>query len=200
MVKIKKNMTHIYHDNIKMAQIDIGSSKSVNNKQITLFDKSLVLTSDLKRLPLLLGGKLMINSTGNFNLDMGASNLDGLELWGVLMNGSYDADDFTQPDDLINDEKARADILLMILGLCTIDTNKVLFQLSDSHWDFEGQKILYDAMTLLIFVEGNTNVSVANFDENNIELIMEIEIDWEPVSKAELEEFVLEHIYAKQGD
>ena len=196
----KKEFTHIYHEYIQMNEIVIGVAQSSAHNQVELFEKSLVLTSDIKRLPLLLGGKLTFTTTGHLLTNMAASVITGLVWTGFLMNGTYDANLYAEPYEVWEDDRAKDDILLHLFGVAISGSDAAVLDIQDSHWDFEGKKILYDTITLLMFAQSNVNVATSNLGRVNGYLTLEIEVDWAPVSPAELKEFVLEHIYAKQGD
>ena len=201
MVKITKEMTHIYHANQYIAGVDIGAANSVAYNANELFEKSLVLTSDLKRLPFLLGGKLYFWFDSHIHTSLIASGLAGVGCTIVLMNGTYEQGDFATFRDLVQDERAQDDILLVSHAFWhSIAANVGTQDIQASHWDFEGQKILYDTITMIIFVDCDANVASQNFSLTNIECVYELEIDWRPFNKAEMNEFIMEHIYAKQGD
>lgn len=198
----KKEFTHIYHEKVEANTVAIGDSLSNAIKNIELFQKSLVLTGDIKRLPVLLGGKLafLINAH-SFN-KMSTSVLSGLEVAGVLMNGHYEQDDFTDLAAIYDDDRAKDDMLMTVWGIMAIKVpyDNPCIEITDSHWDFEGKTILYDTLTLIMFLAGNANVGSADLDGHLFNLTMEIEVDWEPINQKEMQEFIMEHIYAKQGD
>lgn len=202
MVKIQKELTHIYHEIIRNDKIAIGNLTSVASKQIELFSKSLALTQDLKRLPFLLGGKVYFWVDAGALYNVGTATLTGLGITVVLLNGSYE--DFLDYGVLTLNEKAMNDLLLVAHGTLHYHVGvaeyNVAIQLPPSHWDFEGNIVLFDTITLMIFLDADTNVSVADYVENRIKAEMELEIDWRPFGKGELQEFIMEHIYAKQGD
>lgn len=184
--------------------IAIGNSSSNDASQLELFDKSLALTSDLKRLPFLLGGKVYFWLDAHALYGVGLSTLTGLGVTVVLMNGNYMQGDFLNWTALISDERANDDILLVTHGslhyhLGVAEYN-VAVNIKQSHWDFEGQIVLFDTLSILIFLDADTNVSSADYLTGKIKGEAEIEIDWRPFSKGELQEFIMEHIYAKQGD
>lgn len=197
----KKELTHIYH-RVKWAEaIAIGDASDQSHVHEELFAKSLVLTSDLKRLPYLLGGKVNIWYDSHILVNMVASGLVGLGFTVVLLNGSYDSADFVHFGEVLDDPRASDDVLLILhgsfhaaAGLAPVPPNVPI-----SHWDFEGKKILYDTITLMCFLDADTNVATAIFG-SNIRFMYELEIDWQPLNKIEMMEFLMEHIYAKQGD
>lgn len=197
----KRELTHLYHQYIQNGQIAIGDFQITNEEKITLFEKSLVLTSDLKRLPYLLGGRLLIGLHANVATNIIASVINAITFDLVLLNGDYDAADFNEAEDVITDDKAKDDILLMAHGyIHALAGDTPTVDIQQSAWDFEGQKILYDTLTLLGFSYANANIGTAAFGPKNLKGFMEIEVDWKPLNKAEMMEFLMEHIYAKQGD
>lgn len=203
MVKIQKELTHIYHDVIRNAEIVIGDSSSVISRQTELFSKSLALTQDLKRLPFMLGGKVYFWLDAHALYNVTLSSLVGLGITVVLLNGSYEPDDFVTYGELIGDERVKDDVLLVAHGSLHYHTTPlagIALETTPSHWDFEGNVVLFDTITLFIFLDADTNVASADYLENKIKAEYEIEVDWRPFSKAELQEYIMEHIYAKQGD
>ena len=203
MVKISKELTHIYHNQLASGLINIGDAESRADEITTLFDKSLVLTSDLKRLPYLLGGKLFVWYDSHILISMTASTVVGVGFTVVLLNGTYEIADYVNFADLMGNTRAVDDILLVLHGsFHTIASTQAgnVVNVPISHWDFEGQKILYDSITLMVFLDADANVATATFSGSNIKVNYELEIDWRPLNKAELMEFLMEHIYAKQGD
>lgn len=203
MVKLIKQLTHIYHETVNSGQMPIGAASSVNSKQTELFEKSLALTQDLKRLPFLLGGKVYFWLDAHALYSVALSTLVGLGFTAVLMNGSYIDEDFGSVFDLFANPSAVDDILLVCHGNIDYIISPLVglnTEIQTSHWDFEGNVVLFDTITLFIFLDADTNVSVSDFASGKIKAQFELEIDWRPFSKAELQEFIMEHIYAKQGD
>lgn len=201
----KKELTHIEHIFEKDAVgIGIGSDHWYWEERLSLFEKSLILTSDLKRLPYMLGGKVFIQTQAELMSNMLASAVGGLEVTILLMNGYYTANDYDRfnfgEESLVDDSRAVNDILLICHGRWHFDTtnNLAVAEVQESHWDFEGQKLLFDTVTMLSFAR--TNVAVANAILELPSGICEFEVDWRPVNKPELIEFMLEHIYAREGD
>lgn len=201
MVRVKKQLTHIYHEKIDGGIVNIGENKSFEEVTTELFAKQLVLTSDLKRLPYLLGGKLSLWVDAHIGTSLIASGLRGVGINAVLMNGFYDGASFQTYPALMLDDKAQSDILMTAFGVVDALASEVAsFSLPSSHWDFEGDKILYDTITLIVFLDCDTNVATSVFGASNTKAMYELEIDWKPIDKPELMEFLMEHIYARQGD
>lgn len=203
MVKVNKPLTHIYHADIdNLNAIVIGQNATRATLNYELFAKSLVLTSDLKRLPYLLGGKIFIWYDSHILVNIVGSALTGIGFTVVLLNGTFDAGNYGNFNEIMDDNEAVDDILLVLHGSfhAAAGTAPVPPNVPISHWDFEGKKILYDTISLLMFLDADTNVGTADFSASNIIPSFELEIDWEPINKAEMMEFLTEHIYAKQGD
>lgn len=199
----KKELTHIYHGIKDAGIVSIGSAQGWGHSYLELFEKALVLTADLKRLPYLLGGKIFITYDSHILIDLIASGLVGMGFTIVLLNGTYDAGEFQNFTALMDNERAKDDILMVLHGsfhsIASTQAGNVI-NVPISHWDFEGKKILYDTLTLMSFLDADTNVATASWGGNNIRAAFELEIDWQPLNKAEMMEFLMEHIYAKQGD
>ncbi len=203
-MKVNKELTHIYHINVSQGTITVGSAYEASEEQEELFEKSLVLTSDIKRLPYLLGGKVGFWWDANILTNMLASGLSGVGVDAILMNGEYTGNAFANLATLLADDNAKDDMLLWShadfqLFVGTAPEYGVNIEVQTGHWDFEGAVILYDKITLLIFSDANTNVSTTGFT-TNVKALAEIEIDWKQINKPELMDFIVEHIYAKQGD
>ena len=138
MVKVKKELTHIYHDYEINRVISIGDTSSVNTKQLELFKKTLALTSDLKRLPFLMGGKVFIWLDAHALYGVSLSGLVGIGITAVLMNGSYNDDDFLNYGEIIADDRAKDDILLVAHGNLHYHVTPlagVMTEFQVSHWD-----------------------------------------------------------------
>lgn len=197
---VKKSLTHIYQNGQAGAVVAIGDFNSVSQKYIELFEKALVLTSDLKRLPFLLGGRLFFWYDAHIPISLVASTLAGVGFTAVLLNGNH-----VLPDTflaMMGDRTLVDDLLLTCHGIITAQAAGAgyMIHVEDSHWDFEGEVPLFDSLTLGMFTDCDNNVASANFGAGLIRVHMEIEVDWKPFSAAELKEFLMEHIYAKQGD
>ena len=115
-IKIEKPDTHIYHEYLNAGNIATGQHESVNSKSIELFEKSLVMTSKIDKLPHLLGGKIQGFTDMSIHTDLLASSLAGVDIAGVLLNGDYTGifglnDDYAL--DLMEIPRRKRDIQLV---------------------------------------------------------------------------------------
>jgi len=203
-VNVNKQDTHIYFDYLEAGEITVGAEKDVVSEGIELYDKSLVLTSDIKRLPHLLGGSLKAFYDSSLIDDLIASGLTGIDITVVLMNGDYSGifiggtNDYVP--DLLEVPSRRKDVLMVSHKIFSLNAanNVIIFQEDNDFWDFEGEVILMDTITLVIFANAGSAVSsVALASYAWAESILEI--DWKPISNKDLQDYVMEHVFARQG-
>lgn len=200
----QKELTHIYTLHRSIGSVNIGSSSRIQATPLELFAKTLPLTSDLKRLPYLLGFNMHVWLSPDISGEVGAGAVENIAFSGILLNGTYTAT-FSRAQDVLDDPRASDDIIgmcsgiVLTTGLIGADQPKSI-DIQNFAWDFEGRKILYDTVTLLTFAETEVNVGDSAIAEDMIDIIVHMEVDWRPVSLKEIQEFIMEHIYAKQGD
>jgi len=182
----KYNLNHIYHINTTSSVISIGSANSANTEELELFQKSLALASDLKRLPILRG----IFASTDFSVaapnEMNTSSIRNIK-WSVELYN----------DDVESQDEGE---LLARWTLYCAQTNGVLefvgFDMSS--WDYEGGILLSDKVSIKGELFSSSNVATADFPADRFNGDVFLEIDWVPVSKSQLDDFIREHIYAKQ--
>lgn len=178
--KLNYDLNHIYDLEFTPPNIGIGASQAAVESSLIMFDKSLALASDLKRLPILRGLAVMLRPTAALAAAIVAA--------GVTTIGAY-LEIFR--DDDLNNKIYSSSILLYHDSV-----NHVYYVAKDeSGWDYEGGLLLNDRIWYRITVETNSNCTgVLN---TPIRGDMHFEIDWAEVSQQEFEQFILESVYAK---
>ena len=192
----KYNLNHIYDEKLYNGTILVGASSDTIIKGITLFERSLALTSDLKRLPILRSLSFLPDISALIVSSMTASNLTNLKVQIELFNENLTAEEY---EIILADQE----------GLITVDRiwgatihayyNASLgfqLQIDCESWDFEGGKLLNDKLTLGLYAQANGNVAGTSFPPSMAGFTAFLEIDWVPVTKNEFQEFILENVYA----
>lgn len=185
MVKpnLKYELNHIDSVGLASLGIAIGVQNSTAEVELQLFEKSLALTSDLKRLPILRSKKGIITFGGNIGGLMGGSGLGGLTATINLYNG-------------IIDTKNIIDVMEVFVS----QSGNIIQSTTENHesWDLEGGILLKDKLTMVLALSGSGLVAAADIPAGILFARWLLEIDWTPVSKKEFEEFILESVYAEQ--
>lgn len=204
MVMIDRPNTHIYHMDIKAPTLDIGKEIIVAVVTLELYDKSLVLTSDIKKLPYLLGGSLKVFHDVSLRGDLAASGLGGVATHAILMNGDWSAilnGELRYQEAILDVPSRQKEILLVAHS--TVYQNATIFYFvvvtDQAPWDFEGEHILYDTISLVIFADVDTAVGGTPLGSYSWSEAI-LEIDWKDINKKELDDYIREHIFARAGD
>ena len=184
--KLGYNLNHIYNDTIGNAQVEVGSKSQVNRQEINLFDKSLALTSDLKRLPVLRSFDI------NILLDTGILTQMSASGW---MLCRIDAALYNCKISNISEEYRIGKVVAYVYYDGT--SANCMIQVGNLEWDLEGGLLLYDKITMSCNIYGNANVDPA-IPAGEVNADFDIEIDWVKVTKSEFEDYLLEHVYAEQ--
>lgn len=141
------------------------------------------MTSDLKRLPILRSMCFYPDAIPAFAAVMQAAGLSTLEVVCILWNSEEpgDADDIIcrWSGWLLNNAGSPRDIIC--------DTES---------WPFMGGVLLNDTICATITVGGN-QAPAGSACTVCITMNMMLEVDWVPITKAQLEEYILEHVFAR---
>lgn len=185
---IKYNLNHIYRMNMGNDEIAIGSQSQTKYFYLKMFEKSLALTSDLKRLPILRGlaGSWMAQPWW-----INYMNASGLSAITVAIN-FYTAGDEDQVPD-IDDRVATYRMQMNQV----VATNSMSLVKESFSWDYEGGVLLGDTIVLEMQIQCVANVAGAAFPKDTIKVDLYLEVDWVPISKGQFDEYLKEHIYAK---
>jgi len=199
----KRAQTHIYLEGVLGASILVTEETAVAVENIELYDKSLVLTADLKQLPFLVGGGLQMIPDVSILNDLQTAGLDGATFTLVLLNGDYSVEllsieDGRYSSNILDIPRRRKDVLLVahFLILRDITSGELAIVQDPSQWDFEGDAILYDTITLALFADGGAAATGAGFGGYGHGEAL-LEIDWKSISAKELDEFIRESIFAR---
>jgi len=182
-LKTEYELNHIYHIRVLNTEISVGDKTCTITTLLELFQKSLALTSDLKRLPILRGitgtwlmyagfdSSLVATGNGEFNCQVRLYNDDDTSdieqmIWEVMAYGAGDG------------------------------TNLQCIALPALSWDYEGGVLLNNEIALWFEFSLKDDAVTNAFPASYIGVSLFLEIDWYPVSKKEFQEFILENVYA----
>jgi len=188
MVNISEyELNHIIPLDGSNAEIAIGQTSSSNDIEIELFNRSLALTSDLKRLPILRAGHVNPSISPSYDTLMQAGAIDTCRYVVSLHNADSDHADAS------NRIATGTGIINQSAGV-GVFVEATPFQL-----DYEGGILLNSTITLRIFVDCSGTVAGASLPLGLFSAVGEIEVDWAEVSKKKFEEFLLESVYASDA-
>lgn len=191
----KFNLNHIYYMRSTVGNLAVGEHAEVDHSEIVLFEKSLALTSDLKRLPVLRSINVaeIIARTAGANMQASGVNFALVHLF--ILNEELNVAELQAiwENDLWEDHEVIYSAECTIVQSAGVVTSH---QLNESGWGFLGGILLFNTLTIAVITESATNVASAELPPVCVFDIF-FEIDWVPVNKQQFEEFILENVYAK---
>ena len=179
----KYNLNHIYQTADGNSVMAGGTTYQSKTNTQELFERSLALASDLKRLPILRGLSGTIRAYASLRDNM----LAGGCITSTVIISVYNGD--VEADNLIARWAAHA--------YYWDATKSFDLEIEPVTWDYEGGILLMD--------EYNVVMELANAPTNPNDFgaswayDLFFEIDWVPVTKEQLSEFIMEYLYAR-GD
>jgi len=179
----KFNLNHIYQTADANDTMAGGTTyqQKVNTQE--LFERPLALASDLKRLPILRGLSGGIRAYASLRDNMLAAGCITSTVICSVYNGDVEA------DNLIGRWAAHA--------FYWDATKSFDLEIEPVTWDYEGGVLLMDEINI-VFELANAPTNPNNFGASWAYDLF-LEIDWTPVSKAQLQDFIMEYLYAR-GD
>jgi len=177
-------------------EIVIGESTAEDIRVLEIFDKSLPLSTDLDRIPILRGIHIKPIMAPIITQKLVASGIYGIEITCQVWNGSTEA-----RGEQVNFESSD------LLGMCSVTVNLddatpqayCILNAQDFQATFAGGIVLkhkveieVDAFTAAIAVSG------ADFPEDNVVFDVILEIDWFPAAKSEIQNYINEMLYAER--
>lgn len=179
----KYNLNHIYRLPISATAIAVSSSSSTNTAELELFQKSLALTSDLERLPILRGIAGCFRPNATLPVDMGGSGVANCTVTVFLYNDDEDSQD---SDELLGTwEFILSHTTNVITGVAVDDIT----------WDFEGGVLLNDKISVKLTFATSTAVATTALGFGAVDIYLEV--DWVKLTDSEFNQYIKEHIYAK---
>jgi hypothetical protein len=191
----KYNLNHIYYKYCAPGNLAVGYHVELDVIDIELFNKSLALTSDLKRLPIL--RSIMVNERyGRLTAaQMQASAVTNAILTLIVLNEKLNVAELETVwlNNLWEDHEV---IYCAEMTIQQTAGQLTYHQLNESAWSFLGGILLGSNLTIGLITATATNVAAAQLPPVGA-FDFFAEIDWQPVSKDEFEQFILENVYAK---
>lgn len=194
-VSQKYNLNHIYYRRLSPGNLAVGFHVEIDHYTEMLFEKSLALTSDLKRLPILRSIAITEIISRLAGAELQASGVNFATIYILILNETLTAGELQAIFE--NAEFEDHDVIYSAC-ISIVQSGGVIttHTMNESSWDFEGGLLLDNEITIGIITQTATDVAVAQLPPPAVfDLFMEI--DWVPVSKAEFTEFILENVYAK---
>jgi hypothetical protein len=189
MVKLseKYNLNHFYRFAIEQNDIPSGFASTSGTQDFELYEKSLALTSDLKRVPILRGIHVSWDVSAGWVQSMGGEGIVEYNAEVQLYNAP--ADD--QDDDEILGEWEMD--LTIVAG--SPDVSKTIWA-DDEGYQFEGGILLNDTISFgtQVATDG-TNVGADLVSLATCVIVLEV--DWVKLTKAQMNEFIQEHLFAR---
>jgi len=187
-LKAPYELNHVYHVAINSLELPVGDSEESEDVELELFEKSLALASDLKRLPILRSLSKIPFLNIQIKSDMQGSTVNAVQLRIKIYDSEKDDDD----DNLIWSGSMN----------CWFDSGAATFEseIPPDSWDFEGGRLLGHKIIIESTIQASSNPATNPFPAGNLNFDLFFEIDWYPVKKPELDDFIREHLYARMGD
>lgn len=191
MVDLKTGyeLNHIYNFLSESDEQAAAASASEDIQEIELFDKSLALASDLKRLPIMRGGSIKFRIHRNFIPYLVGAVVVGFTARCTLYNCAA--------NEVADRHRLGTANLYCNIVIANIDG---LLVVNDWNWDYEGGVLLNPTITIVM--SNGTNVAITGdaLPEGMIKAEVDIEIDWHPITKKQFEEYIVESVYAKEAE
>jgi hypothetical protein len=198
MSGVKYNLNHIYAQAIGNENIAIGASETVEVVDFVLFEKSLALTGDLKRLPVIRSISIEVNYGVLWAGQLAGTGQNTIRAECCVFNKEFTEAELEAIFTAAEMYDPKNDILWSNYKMAHYEAaNNIGFvQQGCSVWPFKGGVLAKNQLTISLQTEIPANAAGADFDADTITAIVFFEIDWVPVSANEFKEFILESVYA----
>jgi hypothetical protein len=184
MVNFKKlgyELNHIYRDALSNPVVAIGARTSLQTTTRTLFEKSLALTSDLKKLPILRSLFCDLKLYATFLASLIASGWAGMYFTITVYDGAIDVDK----------------IIAQAHGNFFYHANGIVYNKPQFVWPYLGGYLLHDKMIITMDVVANQNAAGTAFPIDQVIGIINSEIDWCEINQADFKDYILENVYSE---
>ena len=206
MVKLAgEEMNHIYKSSFKQGcidesgdsttdvDIDVGDTEAYFKKELTLYEKSLALTNDLKRLPIVRDIETIIDMPNPITEITASGRADlSIEIFGF--NGKVDFDissveQYIESEDLIYYRKKNINF-----NNATAANITAVTEFDEGGWIPKASSILgRNKMTFIAKLQTVGAVATSTLIVNDIIAITEV--DWQNVNKKEIEQYIMEDYF-----
>ena len=183
--EIDYNLNHIYKISLGTTAIVSGQSQSVANVTQEFFKKSLILTSDLKRIPVLRGYHIEHQCGPAMKSKMGAANVETCVLNTEVYRGLNQQDE----DSLFG--------LDSIFFKSDVDENTAL-NLNNIAKSYGGGIIMPRVINVNLIITCSTPTATDNISASFGFTRIWLELDWVAVTKAKFHEWLMENVYVDE--
>jgi hypothetical protein len=191
MVKLedKYNLNHFYRIEVDPPTIPDGESVETDTtKEVEFYEKSLALTSDLKRVPILRAIHASWSLSAGWVQTMGGA---GVAEWNGQIRMFNAPSNDQDIDEIIGEWEFD---LTIVAG--SPDVAKTIWG-DDEGYVFQGGILLND--TISFKNSASTDGTNASGDIASLsDLILVLEVDWVKLTKAQMNEFIQEHLFARR--
>ena len=203
---LSKNLNHIYNKVLPCPGLVIGLTFNSDTFELELFERSLALTSDLKKLPILVGIHCFPNIFSAIAQKKTSSGITGLATMLLIFNGDIDVDledsVFTRDADFIDQLNESGNLIWT--GYWKGEqggspVSHILETVNKPAWDYEGAILLTHELNFLVITAADAAVSSVDLPATLMSWHCMFEVDWMPVSKPKMTEYIVENVYAR-GD
>ena len=194
-LKTPYELNHIYSFWIANEERAVGTATpTVIENELVTFEKSLALSSDLKRLPIIRSAQII----PHFDARLAAA------LTGAAVNlmtfriRIFNREDVPDQDD--DDEKDNG-LIGEVSCYCSVASSKwVILEVEHFEWFLKGG-LVNDAGKVSMWGQIRFDGTTATnpIPAGYIEAICQLEIDWFPVSDKQMKDFAVEHIFARDA-
>lgn len=197
----KRALNHIYPIYAISPQLDVGEvHHSVVCNRRVLFEKSMVLAEDLDRLPCLVGHMSSGWTEEDMIAIMGVGGVQKLQADFFLIDGNVNDNEVVGIDTIQQmvesfDMNILAHLHIDVIMHITASIGTVINDRCS--WDFEGQRVLSDTISIVGNIRTNDPVEGA-IQARAFSSLFLLEIDWKPITKKQLTEYLMEHVYTQR--
>jgi len=190
MVELKTpyELNHIIYHVLENTSIPVGNSQDVVTHEIELFERSLALTSDVKRFPILRSLTVNFDWSESIAANMNSSGRSNASFKIYIWNASQ--------EKIANDNLIFSSLAFIAQSTGTI----VMIQVQNESWSFKGGALLGPEVTVRLVTSMAGNVTSVAFPEEVLNGQIFLEVDWFPLSKNQFKDIVLEDVYSRAGE
>ena len=202
-MSVKYNLNHIYAQPIGNEEIIVTADETVELVELTLFEKSLALTGDLKRLPVIRSISLQINPKPNCYYYLSLTGAIEIKADFLLFNKTFTEAELEAIWNASEQYDSKNDILWSTYFICHCrpapanGNENIAYIVPNPVWPFRGGILAKNILTLALTATLNGAAAGTSFPADAIMGIAYVEIDWVPISTNEFKEYILESVYAE---
>lgn len=200
-MSIKYNLNHIYVQPIGNEAVVIGQDETVEVVELTLFEKSLALTGDLKRLPVIRSINIQINPEVKIFGKLAAAGNNMLKAECLVFNKAFSEAELEAIWAAEEQYAPKHDLVWSNFMVFVYDqlaqASICAFTDANATWPFRGGIMAKNILTLSFDIELGVVAAGADLDADLVTAVVYVEIDWVPISTNEFKEYILESVYTE---